>query len=246
MNYGTYGRDLLLELKRTDTASTTTAASTSSSSNNSNPIPPYNDVLVGSALQDIKLHIQALNEQVEAATRSSANRTESGKPSMEVRPSLMLQEVAIQRNKRCLLAYHFHRIQRIQQYYYWQSSSSSTSSVTGQSSSSSNLENLNPAEVEYLNEYNTMISKYIKSTIPDSLGIDDLRTYAVMPPLTVDRVVVRVLDTTPFGDDGPIVLESGQTVTFTLGSTHYLQYTDVEAYIRSGALQLIETEENEG
>lgn len=236
MNFGNYGRDLLLELKRTD------ISAVSGNDDTANSLPPYNDGLVAGSLQDLKLHVQALNEQVEAASRSRER-----KPSMEIRPSLMLQEAAIQRNKRCLLAYHFVRLQRMQQRHYWQASviENNLTEPGASDSMSSSTKNLNPAETEFLAEYEEIMSRYVSAAIPPSLGIVDLRTHAVIPPLTIDRVVVRVLDETPFAS-GPVVLESGQTVTFTVGSTHYLLYSDCEAYIRSGALQLLETEEHEG
>jgi hypothetical protein len=287
MNYGTYGRDLLFELKRTETGGSGGGTNCTTTT-----IPPYNDTLVDNAIEELKLHVIALNEQVQAVTKSSSSTgegtttTTNGKPSMEVRPSLMLHEASIQRNKRCLLAYHHTRIQRIQQLHYWQSSSSalvSTASTEGQrntttnatttNSTSTTIPNLNPAECDFLGKYNTLLSNYIQQTIPHSIGIDDLRTYAVMPPLTIDRIVVRVVDDASFiinnnnsdinlNDSDvnnssstaavqvpvvePIVLESGQTVTFTKGSTHYLLYSDVESYIRSGIVQIVHTEENEG
>lgn len=247
MNYGKFGRELLLELKRTDTAVAT------SGNDALNSIPAYNDLLVSSALQDLRLHVQALNEQVEAASKSSRDSDDGkpGKPSMEIRPSLMLQEAAIQRNKRCLLAYHLERLKRIQQVHYWQSSSlqpyddGDVGDGDGDNSKRNHIKNLCPAEMDFLEDYNSVVSRYVESLIPSSCAIDDLRTYAVVPPLTVDRVVVRVVDETPF-NSGPVVLESGQTANFTIGSTHYLQYTDCESYVRAGALQMIDTEEQEG
>ena len=89
-------------------------------------------------------------------------------------------------------------------------------------------------------------------------SIVDLRAHCTLPPITVDRIVCRVIDTTPFvsvsdevddendrnsSTNNSIVLESGQCVNFTLGSTHYLIYSDCEEYIRCGALQVVEIEE---
>lgn len=209
MNYGHHVRDLLLELKRSDGPAD--AEST---------LPAYNDVGVAAALQDFKLHVQALQDQVEA-------NNDTDKPPTSVRPSILLQNAACQRNKRGLLAYHWARLQRIQELNYWQSNE--------------DTKNLSPAEAEFLENYESMIARYTAAALP---AVTDLRAHCTKPPLTVDRVVVRVVDDTAF--EGPVVLESGQTVHLTAGSTHYLQYTDCEEYIRSGALKLLETEEQEG
>ena len=67
------------------------------------------------------------------------------------------------------------------------------------------------------------------------------------PPLPQDRVQVRVLREDVFGvDDGDtIALESGASVAFTKGSTHYLLYSDIEDYLQQGYLELLEGEEQD-
>lgn len=224
MNYGHHVRDLLLELKRSEDGVTADVAVTA--------LPAYNDVAVTSALQDFRLHVQALQDQVEAAAKGS-----SEKPSITVRPSILLQNAACQRNKRGLLAYHWVRLQRMQELYYWQSRE-----TDAEGGDAAQKKNLSPAEVDFLQVYQSIIFRYTTTALPE---VSDLRAHCTAPPLTVDRVLCRVFDDTPFAD-GPIVLESGQTVNLTVGSTHYLIYADCEEYIRSGALQLLETEEQEG
>jgi hypothetical protein len=225
MNYGHHVRDLLLELKRAEDGVTVDAAATT--------LPAYNDVAVTAALQDFKLHVQALQDQVEAAASGT-----SEKPSVAVRPSILLQNAACQRNKRGLLAYHWVRLQRMQELYYWQS----RESIADDDGDAVHNKNLCPAEAEFLQEYQAMIARFTAAALPE---VTDLRAHCTAPPLTVDRVLCRVVDETPFAS-GPIVLESGQTVSLTAGSTQFLIYTDCEEYIRSGALQLLETEEQEG
>lgn len=240
MNYGHRVRDLLLELKRSDDTGTAMDPAA---------IPAYNDILVRQALQDFSLHVQALQEQVEAA--ALANGDTSSKPSLSVRPSILLQNAACQRNKRGLLAYHWIRLQRIQELFYWQSHHHhQDESISHQSSriddedsataSSKMVKQLCPAEVDFLSHYHAILSKYTETLgMPE---ISDLRAHCTLPPITIDRVLCRVVNATPFGD-GNIVLESGQCVNFILGSTHHLIYSDCEEYIRLGALQLLHTEE---
>jgi hypothetical protein len=239
MNYGHHVRDLLLELKRSeDTGNSMDPAA----------IPAYNDIAVRNALQDFHLHVQALQELAEAAALAASNNEAAAKPPLSVRPSILLQNAACQRNKRGLLAYHWTRLLRIQEKFYWQGhqyaidGNSFNSKIDGEDAIVSNaMGQLCPAEIDFLSRYHTILSKYTATVgMPE---ISDLRAHCTSPPITVDRVLCRVVDATPFGD-GTIVLESGQCVNFTLESTHYLIYSDCEEYIRSGALQLLETEES--
>jgi len=230
MNYGHHVRDLLLELKRTDGMGPT---SSSTDAGGGCTLPAYNDVSVQNALQDLKLHVQALTDQVEA------NRVPGEKPPINVRPSMVLQNKAILRNKRGLLAYHWVRLQRLQELHYWQA----RDSVATQDAETLATQHphLSPAEAAFLHDYQNLVAQYTESAIPE---ITNLRAHCGVPPLTVDRVQCRVVDATPF--EGPVVLESGQTVTLQHGSVHYLLYSDCEEYLRSGALQLLETEEQDG
>jgi len=225
MNYGHHVRDLLMELKRTDGRGPTIDAGCT--------LPAYNDVAVQGALQDFKLHVQALQDQVDS------NTNEKEKMSMNVRPSILLQNAACERNKRGLLTYHWVRLQRLQELHYWQSND-----IMGQEDAEALAKkhsNLSPQEANFLHEYQGILARYTASALPE---VTDLRAHCTAPPLTVDRVQVRVVDDSPF--EGPVVLESGQTATLTTGSVHYLLYADCEEYLRSGALQLLETEEQEG
>jgi GINS complex subunit 1 len=225
MNYGQHGRNLLLELKRSE-PSNTGDYSTSST------IPAYNDVLVTNALQDVRLHCQALEEQVQAS---------DGKPSLNVRPSLLLQNAAIQRNKRCLLTYHTVRLQRIQEELYWkqqQHHHNNNSNTTEQQQQQQQPSNLCPVEHEFLANYANLIQRYTQDVCQGC--VMDLRSHVSMPPQPSDRVQIRVLT-----DIGPIVLESGASAVLSTNSTHFLQYADVEELIRQGKVQVLNGEEDE-
>jgi GINS complex subunit 1 len=196
MNYAQHGRTLLVELKRSDT-----------------DIPSYNNTAVAHVLQDIRLHAQALGDQV-------APYISLSKPSMNVRPSMLLQEAAIQRNKQCLLAYHKVRCDRIQSLCFWKQQALQ--------------QQLSPAEVDFFNNYQQLVHSYTQEL---SLSSDSLRMFAV-PPQPCDHVQVRVLQ-----EQGHVVLESGATVMLTKGSTQFLLWSDVEEYIRNGILRVVDGEE---
>ncbi|KAL7562366.1 hypothetical protein ACA910_016427 [Epithemia clementina (nom. ined.)] len=212
MKYGNYGRDLILELKRSQQQN-----QQPSSTEEPITLPAYNDRLVRNCLQDLQLHVQALQDQVEA----NASLTE--KPPTAVRPSILLQKAAISRNKRCLLTYHQSRISTITRAY-WESADDLLSSS-----------NLSPAEQEFATEYERLVQHY---TMASGLS-DDLRA-SRHPTQPVDKVLVRVLQ----GTEGPIVLESGATVDFIEGAVHYLLFTDVEPFIRDGTLERLTAEED--
>jgi hypothetical protein len=250
MIYGHHVRDLLLELKRSEDGATSDSATSSTAA-----VPSYNDAVVTLALQDFKLHEQALQDQVQAASTAAAaaaaaaaagsgsGSASSNKVSLEVRPSMLLHKAACERHKRGLLAYHTIRLQRIQELYYWQHGETATTDGADHSMDGAGdlnpYKNLCPAEADFLSTYQEIVARYTAAAMPE---ITDLRAHCTAPPLTVDRVLCRVVDDTPFAA-GPIVLESGQTVHLTAGSTHYLIYADCEEYVRSGALQLLDTEE---
>ena len=236
MNYGHHGRDLLLELKRTR-ANDHKASSSSSSS--MVVVPPYNDRLVRECLQDLQLHVQALQDQVDAQ--------QGEKPSMNVRPSLVLQNAAIGRNKRCLLAYHKIRADRLMAAYW--NNSLSLDEVTAATSTSTNAtrttgatttknSNLSPAEEEFYASYEQICRDYATML---RLPNPDLRSYGNHPPQPLSKVQVQVLRST----EGPIVLESGATLTFQKGALHYLAYSDVEGLLRDGTVALLSTEEED-
>lgn len=285
--YGHYGRDLLLELQRcrdvTTSASLSSASGMGSSLSAASLLPAYQDELVANALQDVRLHVQALHDQHQAvvlqsqaaaATAANANGADavSHKPSLAVRPSLLLQTAAIQRNKQCLLAYHVERVRRMS-HLYWigcdehllgpnfseqplSSSSVSSSYKVPSQSSGSTARILCPAERDFLQRYRSLIANYA-ATACGALGQanhDLLRAHGSHPPSPTDRVQVRVPATDASGnqhkneqekeeEDGAIVLESGTVVQLTPGSTHYLLWSDVEDYVRKGRLQILEGEE---
>ena len=209
MNYGHRGRDLLLELKRARANDHKSSASV---------VPPYNDRLVRECLQDLQLHVQALQDQVDAQGGE--------KVSVNVRPSLVLQNAAIGRNKRCLLAYHKIRTDRLMAAY-WDNSFTDDAKT-----------NLSPAEEEFYSSYEQLCLDYASML---RLPNPDLRSYGNHPPQPLSKVQVQVMRSS----DGPIVLESGMTVTFQKGAVHYLGFSDVEGLLRDGTLELLSTEEED-
>lgn len=197
-------------------------------SQHSSDLPPYNDVAVKGALQDFQLHLQALENQSEPYKGNDKQKTPKS-----LQPSIVLQHAACLRNKRGLVIYHRTRLQRIRDLYYW---------TSGNDGRSATQQHLSPSEASFLQKYSELVAEYTDEAIPE---VSDLRSHCSVLPVTTDRVLCRVVQDAPFAG-GPVVLESGQSVMLTLGSTHYLLYTDVEEYLRSGALRKLTTEEEAG
>jgi GINS complex subunit 1 len=191
--YGQKGRDLLLELKSSDW------------------LPPYNDELVRASLEEIALHFDELQNQID-----------DKKPPMEARPSLLLHDMSIRRNKQCLLAYHVARLEQLKQ-----------EVNTGfQHFHSAHLQNVTAeAEVDFLQHY-----EKLRTNFGARMGLN-LRE-SLFPP-EQDFVQVRVLSSKL----GTIVTESGSAVNLQLGTIHYLPRGDVEPLIRQGLLEQVDGEE---
>lgn len=277
MNYGQYGRDLLRELKRSSGAAGNTNNAASEPA-----LTAYNDETVRNCLEDLKLHVQALQDQVQAnsgnvpphsarrgggsqsqqsqspaASTSTANTSQ--KPSFAVRPSILLQTAAIQRNKRCLLTYHVARLERIKEHFYWKSqdpeeqnkanasnsekhnADTTDTTTTTNTSGGSTRKILCPAEEEWLVQYGALVDRYTATT---SLPPGTLVSHSMAPPVSSDRVLVRVVnEAEEFADGAAICLDSGATACLVLGSTHFLLLSDMEEYLRAGYLQLLDGEE---
>lgn len=212
MNYGQRGRELLLDLKRSDW------------------LPPYNDEGVRATLQEISLHFDELSDQVDAANsaaaRSSGDGTSGsksgGKIPMETRPAMILHDAAIRRNKRCLLAYHAYRMDRLRALR-WETSAVLPPHVRAL---------LSEAEVDFFTEYDRLVSHHCTSI--------DLDLNSDLTPPEEDLVQVRVVRS----GLGRIATEYGGSVELDMGTTHYLPRGDVEHLIRQGALQQLDGEEN--
>jgi GINS complex subunit 1 len=198
MNFGHRGKALVMECKHPD-------------------LLPYNDELVKGCLDEITFHVDELEHIVDSIV--------GDKPSLEVRPALLLHEAAIQRNKRCLLAYQNHRIR-----YLMENPIQDTNGISSKLSSSSSSTILSDAECEFLAAY-----ERLRTNHPYSLTL----TRSPRLPPSQTMVQVRVVETV-----GTVVLaESGVSVHLAQGTVHYLPARDVQHFLQQGVLELIEGEE---
>mmetsp|Transcript_14649 Transcript_14649/g.20905 ORF Transcript_14649/g.20905 Transcript_14649/m.20905 type:complete len:241 (-) Transcript_14649:173-895(-) len=238
MNYGQSAKDLILEIKRSDW------------------LPPYNEEGVRSSLSEISLHFEELEAQMIASNNAAQTMTSAGSgeaqaqtgdstanslnvnarrtPRMESRPSMLLHDTAIRRIKRCLLAYHSYRIDKLKALR-WETSATLPPHVRSL---------LSEAEVDFYLEYDKLLSRYPISL--SSTGADGIDANGAILDLNADRqppeedmVEVRVVK----DGLGTIVTEHWGEVSLELGTTHYLSRGDVEHLIRQGVLQQLDAEE---
>ena len=103
-DYGNRGKQLILDLK------------------NSEFLPAYNEDLVRLTLQECNLHYEELSDIHHATTTATSTSSAGGgstvktnDPPLEYKPPMSLHAAALERNKRCLLAYHSYRVDRMRE-----------------------------------------------------------------------------------------------------------------------------------
>lgn len=199
------GRELLLEVKRYQSHAV---------KGHSTALPTYNVKLVRQCLDDLQNSVQSLAEEVQAASLGDDTNPPTKPVNMASRPSILYHHACIQRQKRCLLAYHKHRMEGLK--------------TLPPDIASATL--TNAAEVDFYTAYSQLRSRYAEAMGPTV----DL---SLAPPSTHSLQVRCLVDL------GQVVLESGRSVTLSKGSVFYLPRADILEFLRDGSMQLLEGEE---
>ncbi|CCG81553.1 PSF1 domain protein [Taphrina deformans PYCC 5710] len=179
-------------------------------------LPPYQSELVRAVTREIRA-LENEQQAILGEYGGAANFSHSQHPEAAV--NVLIQHLAKQRNKRCLLAYHRLRTDRIDDLCW-----SEQLNVHGKSEK--DTDSLGPDEMEYARRYNELLAAY-KGQWTDI----DL-TGSLEPPRDL-YIDVRVLK-----DAGEIQTEYG-TITLTKNSSLFVKSSDVERLIRQGYLQRI-------
>ncbi|XP_055840950.1 DNA replication complex GINS protein PSF1-like [Episyrphus balteatus] len=177
----------------------------------SQTIPPFDDDGVRQVLEEIKAIFE------ENCTQAN-NYSTTGDRTLW--PLLNYRHAALQRNKRCLLAYLYQRLQKIKAVR-WEFGPIIPADIK---------ESLCEPEVNFFNCYSKSLATYMRS-IGDGQGLDltgDLR-----PPKSL-YIEVRCIE-----DYGKFELEDGEVILLRKNSQHYLPRSQVESLIRQGILQHI-------
>lgn len=139
-------------------------------------------------------------------------------------PLIGYRHASLQRNKRCLLAYLYNRLQFIKEMR-WQFGPTIPVDIK---------QPLCEPEIQFFNAYSKNLASYMLAIGEGcgNFGID-LTSYT-KPPKSL-YIEVRCLT-----DYGRFELESGEVILFKKGSQHYLPRFECEPLIRQGILQHVE------
>eukprot|EP00536_Pseudo-nitzschia_multiseries_P007912 jgi/Psemu1/256680/estExt_Genewise1Plus.C_1910052 len=248
----TSGRELLLDLKRS-TARNSNGGGMSVSKRRETPtLPAYNHKLVQACFRDLHATAQELDLQAQVhggnknsnnSNNTNGNTNTNTKPSMSARPSILLHNKVIQRQKQCLLAYHHHRMEIIKDIERARMAANEVGNGTtseGSSTSTSTSASMpvtscsivpistNAQEVAFARDYASLRRAYS----------DRVFELDLLPP-TSHMVQVRVRKTV-----GQVVLpDSGRVVALTQGACLFLDRADAKDFLRQGIVQLYDGEE---
>jgi len=173
----------------------------------------YNDTLVRTVIREQR-NLEDLISSAIAAQADSAALTATDAP------ALLLYQTAVLRNKRCLLAYHAHRLDRLKDMY-WALGAALPALLADNELRS----RMSPHEVDFLREYNASVMDF-RGDFSAELDIAASITH---PPRDL-HVLVRVVR-----DCGVIETELG-TIDFRKGQRFMVRRADIEHLIVQGYL----------
>ncbi|XP_005105028.1 DNA replication complex GINS protein PSF1 isoform X1 [Aplysia californica] len=173
----------------------------------SGTLSPYNEDKIRQVLEEM----QNLYDQNRDRAHYAAGQA-------DVFAAIQLRHAAIQRNKRCLLAYLYNRLEQIRKMR-WEFGSVLPSDVRY---------NMCEQEVQWFTQYNRQLANYMK-TIGESGGLD--LTQDMKPPKTL-YVLVRCIM-----DHGEFETQDGNIILLKKNSQHYLLRSECEHLIRQGILE---------
>ncbi|KAI8145294.1 subunit of the GINS complex [Fennellomyces sp. T-0311] len=180
-------------------------------------ISPYNDELVQNVCREIRM----LHARAEANVREIRNNDASPPNVPSKFTQIMLQHMAIKRNKRILFAYHHHRLEKLKELSW---------GVGAQSQERQIKEAFSDVENEFVESYGDLVNEYKSSFLDIDLGGNG--GVGLDPPLDL-FIEVRVLR-----DAGKINTEYGE-LNLTKGNQEFVRRTDVESLIKAGYLKHI-------
>lgn len=145
-------------------------------------------------------------------------------------PTIQMRHAALQRNKRCLLAYVYTRMNWIASLRF------ELATVVAPKHIRTNMSDL---EVQWFQKYSKTLANYMKA-LSQSLQMDSSSAYGIdltqytRPPKSL-YIHVRCLQ-----DYGEFELSDGHTVSLLTNSQHYLLASDVQDLIKQGTLEHID------
>lgn len=171
----------------------------------------YNDPLVRSIIRE--------QRDLEKAALELVHQQQQQQPP----PALLIIQTAILRNKRCLLAYHMHRVDRLRDMY-WAVGGALPHLLSNQDLRGK----LSPHEVDFLRQYNSSVMEF-RSEFSQEL---DIMASITHPPKDI-HVLVKVVK-----DCGVIQTELG-SIDFKKGQRFLVRRADIDHLIVQGYLEQV-------
>jgi len=167
-------------------------------------LAPFNEDKVRSVLEEIRILYEANEKEIF-----------SGQPS---KSAIVLRHAALERDKRCLLAYLYHRANKIRSMR-WEFGAVLPADIKA---------NLSGPEAAFFNKYNKDLAAYMRS-VGGGHGVDLMTDHHPPKGLYVE---VRCLQ-----DYGELETEDGSIVMLSKNTQHFLPRSQCEQLIRQGILE---------
>ncbi|KAF7494290.1 DNA replication complex GINS protein PSF1 [Sarcoptes scabiei] len=184
-------------------------------------IQPYNKILVDEVLDEMSTISQTLYQSLHADSEISSGDLDQS--IMENRNKLLVSKIYLRAflwNKRCLLAYHHDRLQKLKKIR-WQLGAILPIEIRS---------NISEDELRWFLNYSKNLSDYM-SRLSDNKGID--LSLMKAPP---KKLYIQVRCITEYGR---LDLDDGTSVILSKDSMHYLPLSKCEKLIHQGILEQI-------
>ncbi|XP_075224028.1 DNA replication complex GINS protein PSF1-like [Lycorma delicatula] len=175
-------------------------------------IPPYDDLGVQAVLEEMKNMDQFITSFMSTTHNFSQPEERS------ILGLYLIQSTGVIRNKRCLHAYVWNRMQRLRQLR-WEFGSMLPPDVRA---------NLNEHEIEWFSNYSRSLTNYMK-TLNHRHGLNLVQN--TKPPKSL------YLEVRSLVDHGKLETEDGEVVVLKKNSRHLLPWVQAEPLVRQGILE---------
>ncbi|KAK9507352.1 hypothetical protein O3M35_007228 [Rhynocoris fuscipes] len=175
-------------------------------------MPPYEDDTIRLILEEMR----DLNQFIEEAMNSTFHPVTNN-----YMPAVIVRQAALERNKRCLLAYQWNRLQRLREMR-WEFGTILPSDIKM---------NLSEGEVVWFNKYSKTLANYMKKIG----GRNGLNLAQDMKPPKQLYIEVRCLT-----DYGKLELNTGEIIQLNKNTLHLIPRSQCETLIRQGILEQVD------
>jgi len=181
-------------------------------------IPSYDDSGVREVIEEtnnlaVKYREARDSEEMNRVLNQSA--LDTNETDLAVYVNLSIRKFAMERNKRCLTAYHMKRLEMIKNMR-WELGPVIPSHIR---------QGLSTRERSYFNEYNKSLARFMNSV----QGIDI--TQNLTPPKSLYAEVICIEDA------GVLDLDSGERITLQKNMAYFLPRSSIEHLVRQGLLK---------